>query len=136
MTDIEQAKKLIFEIKQIKNQYNIEVGSNGKPWPKSIKDRVFQLIDMGFTLQSVSDDTEIPYYSILNWRYRKKEKVKSEQFKELAITPSMSGSVTVPQSRQVCQESATVTVTTPGGYKIEAIDAGDVIKILKAMGGV
>jgi hypothetical protein len=134
MTDVQTAENLIQEIKQIIQQYQIEVGSKGKPWPKSVKTRVFQLIDLGFTLQSISDDTGIPYYSILNWRHRGKEKAKSERFQELALTPNLSGSVAVTESCHNSQ-SAAVTVTTPGGYRIEAQDAGDVIKILKAMGG-
>lgn len=135
MTDVQEAEALISEIKQIRHQYNIEVRSKGKPWPKSIKERVFKLIDLGFTLQSISDDTGIPYYSILNWRHRGKEKAKVQQFQELAVRSNFSGSVAVTESSQICQPSATVTVTTPGGYRIEAMDAADVIKILKAMGG-
>lgn len=133
--DIQAAKNLISEIKYIQQQYHHEVGSKGKPWPKSIKDRVFQLIEMGFTLQSISDDTGIPYYSILNWRHRGKEKAKLQQFQELAVRPMPSGSVAVAESSQVFQKSATVTVTTPGGYRIEAVDPADVIKILRAMSG-
>ena len=136
MTDVQAAETLVSEIKQIRHQYNIEVGSKGKPWPKSIKERVFKLIDLGFTLQSISDDTGIPYYSILNWRHRGKEKAKVQQFQELAVRSNFSGSVTVPESSQLCQQSAAVTVTTPGGYRIEAVDAADAIKILKAMGGL
>jgi hypothetical protein len=135
MKDVESAEKLIAEIKQIQTQYNFEVGSKGKPWPKSIRDRVFSLVDLGFSLKSISNDTGIPYYSILNWRYREREKEKVEQFQELALVPSAVGSVAVPQSCQTSQQSAAVTVTTPGGYRIEAMDASDVIKILKAMGG-
>ncbi len=137
MTDVQEAETLISEIKQIRHEYNIEVGSKGKPWPKSIKERVFKLIDLGFTLQSISDDTGIPYYSILNWRHRGKEKAKVQQFQELAVRSNFSGSVAATENSQSsCQQSATVTVTNPGGYRIEAIDATDVIKILKAMGGL
>lgn len=135
MTDVQTAENLIQEIKQIIQQYQIEVGSKGKPWPKAVKTRVFQLIDLGFTLQSISDDTGIPYYSILNWRHRGKEKAKSERFQELALTSNLSGSVAVAESCHTSLKSAAVTVITPGGYRIEAQDAVDVIKILKAMGG-
>jgi hypothetical protein len=136
MLDVKAAENLISEIKQIINQYQIEVGSKGKPWPKSVKERVFRLIEMGFTLQSISDDTGIPYYSILNWRHRGKEKAKVQQFQELALRGNTeTGSVAVAESSQGYQKSVTVTVTTPGGYRIEAMDVADVIKILKAMGG-
>ncbi len=135
MTDVQAAESLINEIKQIIQQYQIEVGSKGKPWPKSVKTRVFQLIDLGFSLQSISDGTGIPYYSILNWRHRGKEKEKSERFQELALTPNCAGTVAVTERSHTSQKSAAVTVTTPGGYRIEANDVCDVIKILKAMGG-
>ena len=135
MNEVEAAEKLISEIKQLQQQYNYEVGSKGKPWPKSIRDRVFELIEMGFSMESVSDDTGIPYYSILNWRHRGREKSKVQQFQELAIRPVATGAVAATESSPIFQKTATVTVTTPGGYRIEAVDVGDVIKILKAMGG-
>lgn len=135
MNDAEAAEKLIVEIKQLQEQYNYEVGSRGKPWPKSIRDRVFELIEMGFSMKSVSDDTGIPYYSILNWRHRGREKSKVQQFQELAIRPVLTGAVAATECSAVFQKTATVTVTTPGGYRIEAVDVGAVIKILKAMGG-
>lgn len=135
MNDVEAAEKLIVEIKQLRQQYNYEVGSKGKPWPKSIRDRVFELIEMGFSMKSVSDDTGIPYYSILNWRHRGREKSKVQQFQELSIRPVVTGAVAATESSPIFQKAATVTVTTPGGYRIEAVDVGAVIKILKAMGG-
>lgn len=45
MTDVQAAKNLIQEIKQIIQQYQIEVGSKGKPWPKSVKTRTGHLFD-------------------------------------------------------------------------------------------
>ena len=135
MNDAEAAEKLIVEIKQLQEQYNYEVGSRGKPWPKSIRDRVFELIEMGFSMKSVSDDTGIPYYSILNWRHRGREKSKVQQFQELAIRPVVTGAVAATECSSVFQKTATVRVTTPGGYRIEAVDVGAVIKVLKAMGG-
>lgn len=86
-------------------------------------------------MKSVSDDTGIPYYSIFNWRHRGREKSKVQQFQELAIRPLATGAVAAPESNSIFQKTATVTVTTPGGYRIEAVDVGNVIKILKAMGG-
>lgn len=134
--EIKQAEQLIQEIKQIKEQYQREVGSKGKPWPRSIQSRVLELVDLGFTIQSISDDTGIPYYSILNWRHRRREKAKLEQFRELAVTmPPVTGSVAVPESSPKVMTSASVRVTTPGGYQIEANDAADVVKILRAMTG-
>ena len=133
--EVQAAEKLIEEIRYIRQQYNVEVGSKGKPWPKSIRDRVFQLIELGFTLKSISDDTGIPYYSILNWRHRGRKKQEAQHFKELVMTSVPSGSVAVTESSQSGQKSATVTVTTPNGYRIEAQDAADVIKVLRAMIG-
>ena len=78
---------LVQEIKQITIQYKAEVGSRRKPWPKAIISRVQELISHGLTIKKISDLTEIPYYSILNWRHRgQRRQIKNEnKFHSLAV---------------------------------------------------
>ena len=89
---------IVQEIKQITIQYKAEVGSRRKPWPKAIISRVQELINHGLTIKKISDLTEIPYYSILNWRHRGQAKqVKSEnKFHAVAVVEDKSVTVTVP----------------------------------------
>lgn len=133
--EVQEAERLIDEIKQIKEQYEHEVGSKGKPWPKSIRGRVLQLIELGFTMKSISDDTGIPYYSVLNWRHRKRSISKAREFKELAVTTFPTGVVTAPESRPRLPISGAVAVITPSGYRIEGSRAIDVVKVLRALNG-
>lgn len=49
-----EAEKIISEIKQMIVQYRAEVGSERRAWPRSIQMRVFELIEMGFSIQSIS----------------------------------------------------------------------------------
>ena len=130
---IEEAEQIIAEIKDIRNQYDREVSSKGKPWPKSIQSRIMRLIELGYSMKSISIDSGVPYYSILNWRHRDRKKAEVSRFRELVITPVSSGTATVAASCPSSFKTATVTVTTPGGFRIEALEACDVIKILRSM---
>jgi hypothetical protein len=113
---IERAEKLISEIQQIKTQYQTEVGSRRKPWPNSIKERVQQLFEMGYTGFSISKDSGIPYYSVLNWKPRAKKPKSSFH------------ALTVPTLKN--NQLLMVTVQTPKGFHFEG-SADSIVVILK-----
>ena len=70
--------------------------------------------------------------TIYQWR----AEAKKSQFKSIAVVDQRKKSVTVtePVSKSIT-DTASVTVTTPRGYKIEGSSEA-VVKILKAMGGL
>ena len=137
--------ELIEEIKQISIQYNSEVGRGRKAWPKSIKDRVAKLFDSGLRATAIAEQTGLAYFTVLKWRpagHKKTSRRKSQKgFKELAIVetaPSPIVSVTVPQTPAkptFDQESeiATVTVTTPEGFKIDVRGIALAAKLLRKL---
>lgn len=125
---------VIQEIKQIAIQYKAEVGSRRKPWPKAIITRVQDLISQGLTIKKISEITEIPYYSILNWRHRGQMAKAEKKFHAIAVVDQKAATVTVPSNMKL--KTALVTVTTPDGFEIK-ID-GDIIsalELLKALRG-
>ena len=80
-----EAEKIISEIQQIKEQYQKEVGSKRKPWPRSIAERVEKLFHLGASGPSISKDCDIPYHTILNWKPR--VKIKNHSFHALTVWP-------------------------------------------------
>jgi hypothetical protein len=136
----EQAEILLSEISQLKAQWVIEVGEGRRKWPKSIKERVEQLDALGIPAKQVSQRTGIGYETLLSWRFARRQKFK-KQFHQLEVKPASSkaiakiDTVTVPKLEipKEALEIGTVTVTTPDGFKIEALNVSSAISILKEL---
>lgn len=108
------AKQLIEEILSMKEQYQIEVGSRRKPWPKSIKSRILDLDQLGVPMQQISHAVKIPYQTIMSWRFTARRGQQSKKdFHSLKVkTPTVTvGEVSVlPKSQKIPQSDPTVTV--------------------------
>ena len=129
---VAEAEKIISEIQQIKEQYQKEVGSKRKPWPRSIAERVEKLFHLGVSGPSISKDCDIPYHTILNWKPR--VKIKSPVFHALTVRPepqNQMSTVTVGSLKKVDM----VTVFTPRGYRFEGT-AESLVVILKSVKGL
>jgi hypothetical protein len=63
-----RAKELLLEIRHLKEQYEAEVGQGHKAWPKSIKERVIDLSQMGIGPGELAKLTGINYHTTLDWR--------------------------------------------------------------------
>ena len=129
---VQEAERLIGEINQIKEQYQVEAGPKRRPWPNSIKERIESLEKLGVQAKSIALDTGIPYHTILQWRFLKRKKSKGHDFHALTVTnpklPKPHPTVTVTTGSQ---KVVTVTVTTPLGFRIEGC-AESVCRILKS----
>ena len=96
------AEQLIGEIISIREQYQVEVGSKRKPWPKSIKTRIRDLDRLGISMQKISDVVKIPYQTIMSWRFASRKASEAKKgFHAIAVN------------------SPTITVRTPDGYILE-----------------
>ena len=147
MLDSMSTTELIEEIKQISIQYNSEVGRSRKAWPKSIKDRVAKLFEAGLRATAIAERTGLAYFTVLKWRppgQKKISRCRSKAiFNELAVvdaefTPVVS--VTVPQipakpNSNQDSDIATVTVTTPEGFKIDVQGIAIAAKLLRELMG-
>lgn len=120
-------KQLIEEILSIKDQYQAEVGSVRKPWPKSIKTRVLELDRLGMQMPLIAHAVKVPYQTIMAWRYaNNKMNHPKKEFHQLEIkNPTVTvGEVqnlpVIPsKSEKILQLDPTVTVRTPDGYVLE-----------------
>jgi hypothetical protein len=143
---------IISEIIQINSQYDQEVERSFKSWPKSIRDRVVELLKRGMRPREISEVTKIPYHTVLRWRLKKGPPRKRRQgFKELAVTNDLTQSkvatVAAPQEAEhvfkhmpELEPSAygAVTVATSDGYRISvpSVDlAVEIIVKLRQIGG-
>ena len=120
---MEERQQLLQEIIEISAQYRSEVPGRRKTWPKAIRQRVLSLKDLGLSFKAISDQTGIPYYTVLNWRSQ------AGKFKQVAT-------VTVPTpilKSLPTSVAAKVTVTTPQGYRIEGLGLSDLILFLEKL---
>jgi len=132
---VKEAERLIHEIQQIKIQYQMEVGSKRRPWPKSIRERIEALENLGVRAKVIAADTGVPYPTILQWQFLKRKKSNSEKFHQLTVSTSEASprnpTVTVRTNEKL---SPTVTVITPLGFRLEGSAEG-ISKILKSSRG-
>jgi hypothetical protein len=143
---------IINEIIQINGQYDQEVERSFKSWPKSIRDRVVELLKSGMRPREVSEATKIPYYTVLRWRLKKgPPRKRRQEFKELAVTSEVGeakvAAVAAPQELDHVVERApeiaaptynAVTVATQDGYRINVPTtdlAVEIIIKLRQLGG-
>ncbi len=80
------AEQLIEEIISIREQYQAEVGSKRKPWPKSIKTRIRDLDRLGISMQKISNSVKIPYQTIMFWRFASRKALEAKnEFHAIAV---------------------------------------------------
>lgn len=116
--------QLIAEIKSINEQYNAEINRGRKSWPNSIRVRVEEIRNFGDSWKQISEETGVPYYTLLNWRQKaKKELASSSKGRFKAVT------VTDPPSRR----SPRLTVTIADRVKIEGLETAEVLQLIRPL---
>lgn len=159
---VDEVEQLISEIVQIKDQYASEVGlGRRRAWPKSIKDRVARLDEIGIAPKIVSARTTIPYDTIVLWRYNRRHTVHGrlkKGFHELTVAAGASAAalppgapilksltVTVPEfkipntSMPVGRRASEVALgaglrlTTPNGFIIDGLDGTTAVGLIRQL---
>ena len=131
----EEVDRLVSEIQQIKAQYVAEVGSGRRTWPRSIKERVASLDELGLAPKIIARRCEIPYDTVILWRYKRAKQLPGE-FHEVAIAKlpiSKSETVTVPNFEMPETRSTMSTslkLTTPAGFVVEGLDEKSIVRII------
>ena len=120
------AEQLIEEIISIREQYQAEVGSKRKPWPKSIKTRIRDLDRLGISMQKISNSVKIPYQTIMYWRFASRKALEAKKgFHAIAVNnPTVTVGeklIYIPKAKaqKIPRLDPTVTVRTPDGYVLE-----------------
>jgi hypothetical protein len=135
----DRAENLMNEISELRDQYAAEVGHGRRVWPRSIKERVEKLDEIGIAAKQISLRTGIGYETILQWRFKRRQRAK-RQFHEVSLVPETKAiakidAVTVPKisSAKKIAKIGTVTVTTPEGFKIEMSDMEMAVQLLREL---
>lgn len=130
----ERVQTLFIEIRQIFEQYKIEVPKKRRPWPKSIQERVLELWHLGVSSHQIALETGLPAQTMYSWKQRvKKEEPK---FLQLAPRPIQKRHRRSKFDLQLSQlevkdKITTVTVITSDGLRIEGVpieSAADLVR--------
>ncbi len=130
---VEEASRLIDEIKQIREQYVSEVGKR-RTWPRSIKERMAKLEALGLKAGAIAKRTSVPYQTILVWRYQERKR-----FHQVQIAPgksiSKSSSLSAQEIKMPTQsEKTSLRLVVPGGFVVEGLDPATAAKLLFEIG--
>lgn len=136
---VAQVESLMQEISELRVQYVAEVGKGRRVWPRSIKERVMALDEMGVAARQISQQSGVGYATILQWRFKRRCKQRFHELSVAAPTTSKAiakiATVTVRKDKiqrpaKNIAELRTVTVTTPDGFKIEAPDTETALNVI------
>lgn len=121
------------EIRQIRTQYESEVGRARKAWPKSIRERVVRLSRLGLRYKKIAERSGISANTIYTWMPRQEKHSKGE----LTLI-SLPVSVPEPQGRHTKklrhEKTPTVTVKIGDQIKITGLRASEVLRLLRGLG--
>jgi hypothetical protein len=123
---------LFDELRQLSTQYKAEVPGGRRAWPKCIKDRVIELAELGVKKPEIADRSGLPYFTVHSWTKSQSRKKSASSFVQVKVVKKkptrerLPVTVTVKDLRVptiAASQIATVTVTTPNGFRIEGLDA-------------
>jgi hypothetical protein len=151
---VDEVAQLISEIIQIKSQYVAEVGRGRRVWPKSIKERIARLDEIGIAPKVIAARTTIPYDTIVLWRYNRRHGVNARiktGFHQLKVTGTKaeparlsagstileSVTVTVPEIKiseaPPPRSTAGLRLTTPNGFVIDGLNDTSLVGLLRSL---
>jgi hypothetical protein len=136
-----QQEALLEEIRQIVAQYQAEVPGGRKAWPNAIKQRVARLKELGLSFKAISDQTGLPYFTVLGWRGSVQKTSAAGKFHQVSpdgaytaatvAVATLSEGPVAPRARvAVATGTATVAVATPSGFRIEGLSLAQAIDVL------
>jgi hypothetical protein len=126
--------QIIDEVRELCGQYQNEVPSRRRTWPRSIKDRVFQLLQLELSCEEINAQTGIPAPTIYSWKSRSK---REPAFLPIQIVPEKSPiaqKAIVSRRRERKKPPSTIIVIAPNGMRFEGLDLKSAISLAKEMG--
>jgi hypothetical protein len=138
--------EILNELNQLITQYREEIPGGRRAWPQSIQSRVRILFNQGMSIARIADGCAMSYHTVLNWipkeerqrdrHQRRARGMSAANFSEVQIRQEKAiATVTVPvrvsqrakSSEPSLQtercETAAVTVTLPGGIRVDGVTA-------------
>ena len=136
------------EVRQLCSQYLQEVPSRRRVWPKSIKDRIFQLLKLEVSSAAIAAQTGIPIATIYQWKSvspRLQAPSPAADFLPVKVVPNKVTKPQVspepskkpePRRRYRGKRSAapTIIVVAPNGIRFEGLDISAALQIAAKLG--
>jgi transposase-like protein len=124
-----EAEQLFDEVRQIMIQYKKEVdGVGGYRWPKSLKERIAKLIELGVPRRRIANETGFPRATIYAWfRRPRKQEGQSGQFIPMSVLSKS------PVSRLDLDpvKSSHISIKLPNGIEISGLSYREVLAFCK-----
>ena len=132
--------RIVDEVTELCAQYAQEVPSRRRTWPKSIKDRVLQLLQLELSCDSVANQTGIPVATIYSWKMAGKPEqvflpVKVVQSHIPQVEPAPALEAKKAAKRRYRRRLATnIIVIAPSGIRFEGLDVSSALQIAERLG--
>lgn len=139
---IEEIERIISEINQMRVQWKKEVGDRkGVAWPKSIKDKVIDLLEAGVSRKNIASDCKIPYDTVGLWSFRKRRKDfnKLTSFHEIKVNENATKElVTVTKTNSISNNLShnLIKIKTPKGYEFSGLSQVEFFELIRCLGGL
>ena len=125
------------EIRQLRVQYESEVGRARKAWPKSIRERVSRLVALGVRYKVIAERSGISGNTIYSWTTR-----QEEPSSPLLPAPSAFIELPVATAKPVSRryrkgahgKSPTVTVKIGDRVEVSGLRASEALKLVLSLG--
>ena len=132
--------RIVDEVHQLCSQYLQEVPSRRRVWPKSIKDRVLQLLELELSSDAIAAQTGIPVATIYSW---KSVWLKSSVFLPVKVVENKMVTARPeppvklkpkPRRYRMRSPTPTITVVAPNGVRFEGLDVASAFEIASRLG--
>ena len=146
----EQAFELLREVRELFEQFRVEVPRKRSPWPESIKKRILVLWSLGVSSHQIGTEAGIPVMTLYSWRQRVNKANATGGFSEV---PMVRGKRRTTFQRQMDEERRsselqlsqlksspmtevkpmTVVVIAPSGLRIEGVPIDAAVRIAREL---
>lgn len=128
------------EIRQLRIQYDAEVGRPQKSWPNSIRDRTVALARLGLRSKVIAERSGISSNTIYSWMTRSESKADAESpkpgsFISVPVTTTKSLPEPIAKRRyRVRVKPPTVTVKIGDRIEISGLTAAEALRFARTLG--
>jgi len=148
--EVKAPVQIIEEIRELCAQYAQEVPSRRRTWPKSIKERVLQLLQLELSCESAARQTGIPVATIYGWKSAGRQTpaaaVPAQSFLPMKVVakPMIAASqvkspavAVKPEARRRYRKrshAATIVIVTLSGIRFEGLDISSALRLAERLG--
>lgn len=134
---METKEQLVDEVRQLCAQYLKEVPSRRRVWPRSIKERVLALLDLGLACDEISQSVGIPAATIYSW---KSAATPQDKFLPVKVIAKPVAKNVAPKSAKELRRgrgrprrTPTIIVVMPNGVRFEGLTVASALELARGL---